>query len=320
MKMNNGESKCECINGAIDLIMREAEEGPIRSQVIEVVDIGFGGKGRGHKEFTGDGRRCYAQVLAYLISGKEVYAKNATKIIRDWTQKCKVFKGENAPLEAAWGTAAMARSCELLKYTYAKWDKTLEREYINWVKRLLMPHLKGETEKYKLKWGFYNNWHTSILEAKLQFALLCDETKAVNECVEEFKKIQSKYIQENGFTYETLRDSDHNCFGMAGIINVSEILYNQGIDVYSMRNSILHKTIELHAEIYNGNKIPDGYKKEQFNIYKWIQPSSWEIVYNHYVNRNGKKMPNTKQLLEKIRPCKFELHWGYDTITHYNAG
>lgn len=309
------ESNCESLRKAVELIIEDAANSA--GQALEVVDIGFGGKGKGHVEFTGDGKRCYAQVLAYLITGNEEYARNAMKIIKDWTQKCKVFRGDNAPLEAAWGTAVMARTMELLKYRYSKFDLNLEKEYISWVKRLLIPHLTGQTEKYKLKWGFYNNWHTSILEAKLQFALLCDDTSSVNECIQEYIKIQNKYIQENGFTYETLRDSDHNCFGIAGIINVSEILYNQGIDMYSLRNNLLHKCVELHAGIYHCNIIPAGYKREQFNIYKWIQPSSWEIVFNHFTNRRNMPMPNTKQLLNKIRPCKFELHWGYDTITHF---
>jgi hypothetical protein len=306
------------VKKAVELLLREVKS-EVKANVLEVVEIGFGGSGRGHDEFTGDGKECYKQALAYLTTGRDVYAENCIKIINQWTQKCKEFKGNNAPLEAAWGTAVMARSCELLKYTYMKWDKKVEESYKNWVRKLLMPHLRGQTEKYGLKWGFYNNWHTSILEAKLQFALLCDDIVLVNECIDEFKKIHSKYLQDNGFTYETLRDSDHNCFGIAGIINVSEILYNQGIDVYLLRDNLLCKTVELHAGIYACGLIPKEYKREQFNIYKWIQPSSWEIAYNHYKNRKGIQMPNTEVLLNKIRPCNFELHWGYDTITHYNS-
>jgi hypothetical protein len=207
----------------------------------------------------------------------------------------------------------MARSAELLKYTYPQWNIKVETDYINWVKKLLLPHLRGETEKYKLKWGFYNNWHTSILEARLQFGLLCNDLNEVNYCISEYQKIVVSYVKDNGFTGETLRDSDHCCFGLAGMIQICEILYHQGINLYCKR---LFNAIELHANIYACNYTPPGYSREQFNIRSWIQPSAWEIAFCHFSCRQKLNMPCTQRLLEKIRPCNFELHWGFDTLTH----
>jgi hypothetical protein len=303
----------------LDFILKEAPKN-VNNNAKQTIHVNFNDNGDSHKSFTTDAKQCYAQTLAFLVTGDQVYALNAIKIITAWINTCTVFKGDNAPLLAAWGTSSMARSCEILKYTYPQWQSSFEASYIAWVKKLLSPHLRGETEKYKLKWGFYNNWHTSITEARLQFALLCNDITEINFCIQQFITIFDFYINDSGLTYESFRDSDHNCFGLAGIINICEILFHQNIDLFSYRDNVLLKCIELHAAVYASNVIPKqpglNCQLTQFNVYKWIQPSSWEIVYNHFVNRCKKEMPYTKVLLNKIRPCKYELHWGYDTITH----
>jgi hypothetical protein len=286
-----------------------------KPRALAKLNIGIGGTGIGHEELKNDSKQVYGQALAYIITGNDIYAKNSMKIIDSWSSKNMEFIGSNAPLEAAWCTAAMARGCELLKWCYNGWDKNVEAKYKLWVNDILMPHLTGMTEKYKLNWGFYNNWHTSITEARLQFALLCEDTDEVNNMIDKYKIIFNSYVKSNGLTGESFRDSDHCCFGLAGMIQICELCYHQGVDLYSLRDNLLLKCIELHAGIYNG-KENNLYDIKLFNIYKWVQPSGWEIAFNHYVKRKNEKMPNTLCLLQKIRPCKYELHWGYDTLTH----
>lgn len=290
-----------------------------KPQVIPVVNIGVNGVGQGHAEFTGDGKLAYANALAYLATKNKLYAQNCVAILRSWATICRQFGGANAPVEAAWGVAALSRSCELLKYTFPQWDPTVERLFVDWVRRLLLPHLRGDTEQYKLNWGYFNNWHTSITEARLQYALLCNNIPEVNWCINRYRDIFLSYVRNNGVTGETFRDSDHCCFGLAGMIQTCELAYHQGVDLYSLRNGLLRDCIELHSGFYGCNIFPSFAPKSRMIVYKWIQPSAWEIAYNHYKNIKKRPMDNTRVLLTKIRPCKFELHWGYDTVTHYNV-
>jgi hypothetical protein len=314
-------SKLSLINSAKEKLFKDVKLN-CKSQALTTVDIGPGGVGVGHKEFTEDGKQAYAQALAYLITKEEVYACNCMNILNDWATKCTVFKGANAPLEAAWGTASMSRACELVKYTVPNWAKykAMEDCYVNWVRKMLMPHLLGLTEKYKLKWGFYNNWHTSIIEARLQFALLTDDLESANVCIEEYKKILASYVKDDGFTGETLRDSDHCCFGLAGLVQICELAFHQGVDLYSLRNNVLHKCIEFHAELYGTKKVPKDlaskFNISQFKICNWVQPSAWEIARKHYCGRKSYTMRNTDALLQGIRPAGYALHWGYCTLTH----
>jgi hypothetical protein len=296
-------------------IIQEAETYAV-SHAIENVNIGTGGSGVGHQEFTTDGKGAYANALAYLVTNNELYAENTMKILNGWSTTCKTFVGTNAPLEAAWGTAAMARACELLKWTCPKWNKTIEEKYKTWVRSIILPHLRGDTERYHLNWGFYNNWHTSINEARLQFALLCDDLIEVNACLQRYVTIFESYVQDTGITGETYRDSDHCCFGLAGLIQTCELAWHQGVDLYALRNNLLQKSIELHAGIFGSNIFPVFVQRTKLTVYNWIQPSGWGIAYQHFVQRREKSMPLTLVLLQKIRPTGFALHWGYDTLTH----
>lgn len=283
----------------------------------EVYDSPFyNGVGKPDKSFTNDAEQAYHQALAWVVTKNDKYALNCMAILNAWATVNKQFTNGNAPLEAAWGTAAMARSAELLKYSFPKWDKEIEKRYITWTRTVLMPHMRGETEKYKLEWGFYNNWHTSITEARLQFAFLCDDEEESNWCIKRYEQIFNSYVKNDGMTGESFRDSDHCCFGLAGMLQICELLYHQGVNMYGLKSRLLMKVIELHAAVYALGIMPSGTSKEQFKMCGWIQPSGWEITRNHYVVRAKQKMPHTEALLKKIRPCKYALHWGWDTLTH----
>ena len=153
-----------------------------KPRVLETIDIGFWGSGQGHRELKSDCEQAYSQALAYLCTSEQVYAENVMNILKAWATKCKVFNGDNAPLEAAWMTASMARACELMKWCYPKWNREIEMRYIKWVNALIMPHLRGETSVSKWLYNskpLYGNWHTSILEARLQFGLITDNQQEI---------------------------------------------------------------------------------------------------------------------------------------------
>lgn len=301
----------------IELILKDAKLHYIPHS-LPVVDIGPGGVGIGHKEFTEDGEQCYAQALAFLITSNKKYLDNTLNILDSWATTCRTFRGSNAPLEAAWGTAAMARSLELVKYTCNRndWRPDIEQRYITWVNTFLMPHLRGETERYRLNWGFFNNWHISITEARLQFALVRDDLKEINWCQDNYIKIFNSFVREDGFTGETLRDSFHCVAGIGGMIQICELLYHQGVDVYKLRNNLLMRCVEFHARLYGTDYTPPGFKREQFKISSYIEPCAWEIARNHYATRLKIPMPYTDILLKRLRPCGYVFHWGYDTLTH----
>lgn len=280
-------------------------------QALLNVNIGFGGVGVGHKQFTQDGEQAFLNALSYLVTRNETYANQVQKILDAWSTTCKVFTGNNAPLEAAWGTASMARACELMKWTYHKWDVSVEKRYIAWVDKLLMPHLKGVTERYNLEWGYYNNWHSSILEARLQFALLTNDFSERSLCIEKYKVLVDKGIASDYTVHDGFRDSTHTEFFIAGMVQIPEILFNQGVNMYTEK---LFKMINMYANVYFNSKVPSTMKLTSFpNISNYHEPCGWEIISV----RSGNLY---KDVLKKMRPFRYTFHFGCDTLTHANFG
>jgi hypothetical protein len=79
--------------------------------------------------------------------------------------------------------------------------------------------------------------------------------------------------------------------------------------------------MEYHACILNGG-CPPNVKREQLKDV-WFMPSTWELGYNHFVNRRKMSLPHTKQLLEKEkpklnRPEMMSFNWGPGWL-HYNS-
>jgi Alginate lyase len=289
-----------------------------KSRALTDVDIGPSGKGKGHEEFTGDAMQILNLTLMYICTKNSEYAKKAINLQDEWNNTCKTFKGSNAPLECAWGSICMLRSIEILKYMYNDFvnHKGFQDRFTSFLNRIILPNL---TTRYNeiLKWN--NNWILTIQEALLQYYLYSNDITNVNRIINEFRGIISKCITHDcGKCSETTRDLIHSQFQLGSIVQIAELCWHQGVDIYSINNNIIFRCLEYHANILNGN-IPNEVKKEDMKDV-WFMPSVWDIAFNHYTNRvrlsNG--MPHTDKLLKtkNNRPEKLTFNWGPAWIHH----
>eukprot|EP00775_Hariotina_reticulata_P008807 gene8807-8986_t len=272
------------------------------------------GPKRGHDELVEkDGKMVYMQTCAWLVTNDDRYARNAAGIINSWARQNRSFAGKNAPLEAGWGVDSMARSVELLKCTWPGWNAELEGRFLSWVNRLIMPQLNNEMlERLPLA-----NWQTTVAECKAQLAILTGNKALWEDALRWWHRVFDAYVKPCGECGETSRDLYHSQFGMGGLIQLAEIAWHQGVNLYSSHNSRLVNMMEFHAYITNGGK-----PKECCYPLKGIGflPCGWEVGYNHYVNRMGLQLPETAKLLAAHRPEKYVFHWGLGTLTHYKSG
>lgn len=288
------------------------------TRVISDIDIGAYGKGKGHDEFIGDAMQILNLTLMFLCTKNNEYAKKAIILQDEWNVKCKSFKGSNAPLECAWGSICMLRSIELIKYNYNDLQnhKEFENRFRSFLNRIVLPNL---TNRYNeiIKWN--NNWILTIQEALLQYYLYIDDNQNVNKIINEFKYVIKKcIIHDCGRCSETTRDLIHSQFQLGSMVQIAEMCWNQGVDIYSLHNNIIYRCLEFHSNILNGS-IPEGIKKEELKDV-WFMPSVWDIAYNHYVMRikiNG-GMPHTDKLLrtKTNRPERLTFNWGPAWIHH----
>lgn len=281
------------------------------------VDIGPHGEGKGHDEFTGDAMQMYALTLCFIATNDNRYAHLAIKIQEEWQQKCKEFKGSNAPLEISWGATCIVRACELLKYTFNGWTKDFEQRLNKFIDAIFIPNLRNRYSEIK-KWN--NNWILTIQEALLQIALFRDDRPEFNRLLNEFKDTISRCVPCNeGMCTETKRDLIHSQFQIGSMIQIAEMAWHQGEDVYGVNNECIKKCMEYHANILNG-VVPSNVKQSELQQV-WFMPSAWEVGYNHYVNRKKTSMPNTLRLLQtrSNRPEKASFNWGPSWMFYSSA-
>ncbi len=285
-----------------------------RPQPLEIVDIDWGGRGNGHKECTKDGETAVAAALIFWATGDRRYGVIAISILREWSIINKVFCGNNAPLQAAWSMCSMARAAELLKYSSLQTEyKAIEKTFLKWVNDIIMPVLK---EQSVWRWNIINNWHFSILCARMQLAILVEDTAEWNWAVKTYKEILPKALILSeciGEVSETRRDVTHAQFLLGGMVQAAEMAWHQGIDIYDHR---LVYCFELQSRIMM-QEVPDGITKECIKTpHGFWQEPIYEIPYAHFHGRKKIPMPHTWKYLQRVRPERVTFHWGPNTLTH----
>lgn len=248
-----------------------------------------------------DGPMAYRCVLIYLVTKKTEYAEKAIAILLEWINNCKECTGDNAQLTSSWSQVNFARSVELLKCYYpASITKyNLLDKYIKWYDKVMALAINKP-----ITWKFtngdtYTNWHCSVLEAKMQVALLRDDVSGFNECISMFKKILPEIIEQPyKLCNETLyRDVMHGCMSLGSLVNVAELAWHQGVNLYETNNFLLRDAIEATAAVcmgdYKASSLPIPLNKVQY----W--PYAWYIAFNHYNKRLKHAMPKTKVLIDK---------------------
>jgi hypothetical protein len=282
--------------------------------VIKNIDIGPYGVGVGHKEVTQDSTQCYLHAVMWLITRNDQYATKSLDILMKWSKECLSLKGTNAPLECAWAFPPFTRAAEILKYTWTKWTQQDELVFNAFLDKIALPNLLNRYKEI-IKWN--NNWILTIIECLIQIALYKNDVSMVHKYASEFIKVMPCCIYENGFSTETKRDQCHLQFQIGSLVQVCEMLWHQGIDLYKLNDNRIRKCMEYHAFILNGG-VPTEVKKEDLKDV-WFLSCAWEVGYNHYVNRKKMTMPETNKLLTKngIRPEHVTFNWGPGWL-HYN--
>lgn len=290
-------------------------------KAVEVVDVDWNGKGVGGTECTKDGEAAVSAALVYWATRDTRYGNLCINILKEWATVNKTFKGNNSPLNASWCICSMARAAELMKHSPMgrEW-KAIEPTFFLWLNTVMQAPLRDASV---WRWNFRNNWHFSIICARMQVAILLEDQAEWTWALKTYKEILPRALVCNGCkgdTIELRRDLTHNQFLLGGMIQAPEMALHQGVVIYDdrlidcfetqSRLLMRHDPKELQIKPEDV-KTPYGY---------WPEPI-YEIAIAHFCNRKGKHMPHTKALLAQnkhCRPDKVTLHWGGNTLTHFD--
>jgi len=164
-------------------------------------------------------------------------------------------------------------------------------------------------------------------------AIFLDEPYNFNRVAELMRRSIAADVTEWGQHFETCRDIPHGVYHSAQLVDIPEMLWHQGVDVYSVAGHRLARAIEFHAaltlgrknEVYALNSGGDWGSRCSIWDQAWecadCSPSLFEIGYNHFNNRLGMPMPYTAELLAAWRPLRRVSDPGYGfTLAYPGSG
>lgn len=292
-----------------------------------------------------DAKKAYANALAWYFTDDTTYAQQTIKIFKVWAITFEGYRYANplnretnqSQLDCAWIGSIFGPAAEILR-GYSGW--TLED--IEKVKTMFRI-------KFYPNLNLVNTWNgnedLTQIYAMICISVFLEDELEFNAAIDRLDKRNPAYfylnsdspasrnyatrtfpndwydpiITSDGLTQESCRDNNHHTqFAMAAALATAEVAWHQGVDVYKKNEKRYLATMELMAQqLLTGNML--GMCVNNVTTIEYFD--TWEIGYNHYHNRMGIDMPNTKQLLAtKIRSRLAKSDWNifYETLTHAN--
>jgi hypothetical protein len=292
----------------------------------------------------------YAHALIWYYTGNQANADKAIQIMNAWSKVLKNHTLDNHQLQAAWCSEIFTRAAEIIRYSNAGWSEPDIEQFENMLKVAYLPEVKDGSTRT-------GNWDTSAIEAAMNIAVFLDDKAQFDKAIELWKARTPAYIyvkadgalpvqapRENprsdsalkgywwdpkafvdGITQETCRDRPgggtmgfgHAQYGVAAIINAAETARIQGVDLFTAEKDRLVAFLELHAKYLNGASASGLCNTAIAGV---GSDPMWDIGYNAYANVLGVPLPETKKLVESLRPTGATHHMAWETLTHGDIG
>ena len=190
-----------------------------------------------------DGHAAYVLTVKWVASGDASYARAAIGIINAWTSTVQGVANE--PMRNGLGSNQMANAAEILAHGFngsAGWQAADIARAKTWFKTVIYPHVRD---------GASANWGTSALSGIMSMAVFCDDQEMFDHAVDVYKHGfvvngsmkngccgVTQYIDATGENAESGRDQPHSQGGIAHLIEVALIAWNQGLDLVSYNDDL----------------------------------------------------------------------------------
>lgn len=285
-----------------------------------------------------DAIAAYTQALLWYFTDDDTYAKRSIAILNSWAKLQAFTAGSDQDrLQAGWIGAVFAPAAEIMRL-YPGWTPNEIAELQAMFKRAFYPQLNVASS-----WN--GNVDLTQIDAMMAISVFNEDKEEFIQGLKRLKIRSPAYFYlttdgprprpiagdggnqnrfwsnpakwMDGLTQETCRDNGHHTqFALGSALHAAEVAWHQGVDVYSENQKRYTAAMELLATQFltgsmqgvSSNDLPVS---ERFN--------TWEVGYNHYHNRAGVALPNTRNLIMKqIRPLSSRSVWNlnYETLTH----
>ena len=285
-----------------------------------------------------DAIAAYTQALLWYFTEDEAYAKRSIAILNSWTNLQGFTAGSDQDrLQAGWIGAVLASAAEIMRL-YPGWTSSEIGKLQAMFKRAFYPQLNTASS-----WN--GNVDLTQIDAMISISVFNEDESEFNQGLERLKNRTPAYFYLtsdggtpkpiagdggnsnkfwsnpvkwiDGLTQETCRDNGHHAqFALGSVLHAAEVAWHQGVDIYTENQKRYTAAMELLAtQLLSGSMqgvcANDTAAADRYD--------TWEVGYNHYHNRAGIDLPNTRMLImEQIRLRASRTDWNlnYETLTH----
>jgi fibronectin type 3 domain-containing protein/regulation of enolase protein 1 (concanavalin A-like superfamily) len=233
----------------------------------------------------------------WFFTGNEAYAQKARDILIAWATTHKVFGGNESGLDLGDYALAYGGGASILRGTWPGWTQQDTLTVQNYFRNVLWP---ATAAPYKIS-GPANKGSLN-LAAGAVIAVFCDDTAMFNHVVDVFRNYPGAglpNILATGQMGETGRDMGHGFNDLYARTVTAEILWKQGVDVFSESDNRLLAAGEYHAR--NTSSPADTpfvpYGTVDYNYYANSgaitsqDRGAYYLLQNAYKNRLGQPTP-----------------------------
>jgi len=280
----------------------------------------------------------YQNGLRYHVSGDAAHAEAAVAILNAWSAKLTEVSGSGDRFIAAgvYGYQ-FANAAELVRdypgFELERFQQMMLKVFYPLNNSFLTTHNGSYITNY---WG---SWDELSYASVLAIGILCEDSAKVDQALTYFQSgagngsilhaVPHLYSGGLGQWVEAGRDQGHATLGIGLTAAFCQMAWNQGHDMYGYADSRFLAGAEYVAQYNIGQSVP-------YTTYTWFygapnvwsgsqtftaaSPDSrgnvrpiWEMIYNHYVVRQGMSAPALAQIAASVRPEGGGSQYGGDS-------
>lgn len=318
-----------------------------------VATVVRGGSGENYMNAARGGAMAYQNALRWKISGDEAHAKKAVQILNSWASICKSVSGDtNQSLASGLYGYAFANAAELMR-DYAGWQPADFNKFKEWMLTVWYPRCIDFLRRRHDTWSqgtpghYWSNWGLCNTVALMSIGILCDDVFIYNQGLSYYKYDQagsfngnqSSPLDNRGLTeflgnlvpaihadargpygyigqmQESGRDQGHATMALGLAVDVCQIGWSQGDDLFAFMDNRLAAGIEYIAAYNSGvNDLPwvdywyHDVRTSYANSWKQTENNSgsrgqfrpyWDRIIGHYEGIKGVDMTYSRIMRNK---------------------
>jgi autotransporter-associated beta strand protein len=276
-----------------------------------------------------DALAIYYHALRWRITGDTNYAEEAIVGMNLWSSTMTNGVGGNSNWALGAGICGyeFAVAGEALR-GYANWSQTSISNYARFLRLFadgndsFLQNHNGTCDSH-----YWANWDACNIASLMACAVFCDDTNMFNRAVTYTRQGKGNgnmtgaawYIHTNGLAQwqESGRDQAHTMDGVVWMGVACQVAWNQGVDLYGFDNNLFLRGIEYACKYNLWQDVPyQTFLVCEGGNFAWgttalssgargFLPPTWDLFYNHYVNRRGLSAPWTAKAAAAVRPDGF---------------